>query len=247
MSKLIKSIIKKFLPRILLKYYRLIYYFLIQNKFKGMNNKEIFSMIYRKNMWGESKQKKKFDSGFGSRNNKIIDGFISNVNNFIINLNYKPTILDIGCGDFNVGKNIFLNSEKYIACDVVPDLIEYNKKIYKNPKIEFLTLDACEAKKLPKANIVILRQVLQHLSNQKIKSILEKIKYDYDYLIVCEHLPLENYKPNIDIKTGDLSRLFIGSGVNIEKNPFNYKFTSKKIINEVVEKEGKLITTIYKK
>ena len=36
------------------------------------------------------------------------------------------------------------------------------------------------------------------------------------------------------------------SGINIEKNPFNYKFTSKKIINEVVEKEGKLITTIYK-
>ena len=98
MSKKIKSNIKKFLPRILLKYYRLIYYFFIQNKFKGMNNREIFSMIYRKNMWGDSKDKKKFHSGFGSRNNKIIDGFILNVNNFITNLSYKPTILDIGCG-----------------------------------------------------------------------------------------------------------------------------------------------------
>ena len=211
MLRILKSIIKKFLPKFFLKYYRLIYYFIIQQKFKNLNNKEIFSIIYNKNMWGNSNSKKKFYSGFGSSNSKIIDGFILNVNKFINNLNYEPIVLDIGCGDFTVGKKIFLNSKRYIACDVVTELIEYNKKKYKYSNLEFLDIDASDDITLPEADIIILRQVLQHLSNQKIKLILNKIQNNYKYLIICEHLPLGNFIPNLDIKTGDLSRIFLES------------------------------------
>ena len=247
MLRIFKSIIKKFLPKFFLKYYKLIYYFIIQQKFKNLNNKEIFSIIYSKNMWGNLNNKQKFYSGFGSSNSEIIEGFILNVNEFINNLNYKPTVLDIGCGDFAIGKKIFLNTKQYIACDVVTELIEYNKKKYKYSNLKFLDIDASDDNGLPKADVIILRQVLQHLSNQKIQLILDKIQNNYKYLIICEHLPLGDFVSNLDIKTGDLSRIFLESGVNIEEKPFYFKFTRKKILNEVVEKEGKLITIIYKK
>ena len=37
------------------------------------------------------------------------------------------SIIDLGCGDFNVGKDIYKHVHKYYAYDIVPDLIKTNK------------------------------------------------------------------------------------------------------------------------
>ena len=61
------------------------------------------------------------------------------------------------------------------AVDIVETLIERNKTLFKRDNLEFLCLDIVKDE-LPKADCVIIRQVLQHLSNTEIQHILKKLK-----------------------------------------------------------------------
>ncbi len=96
------------------------------------------------------------------------------VNSFLIDKKLK-SIIDLGCGDFNVGKNIYKHVNKYFAFDIVPDLIKTNKKKFNDKKIIFECKNFID-ETLPKADVVIIRQVLQHLDNKSIIKILDKIK-----------------------------------------------------------------------
>ena len=63
-------------------------------------------------------------------------------------------------------------TKKYIAVDIVENLIERNKTLFKEDNLEFHCLDIVEDD-LPKADCIILRQVLQHLSNAEIETIVK--------------------------------------------------------------------------
>ncbi len=240
-----KNTIKAYLPFFLISIYRYFYYIYAKFKFYKLSNKKIFSKIYKDKMWGYD-YGSVYYSGYGSNNNIIVNEFILSIKNFFEEIKIKPKILDIGCGDFEIGKNIYPFSSEYTACDIVPELIEYNKTKFNYPNLRFLCFDATNNKDLPKSDVVLLRQVLQHLCNSQIKIILDKIKGNFKYLILSEHIPINKFIPNKDIHTGDLSRVFINSGIDIEKKPFNYKFKKKIILNEVFEKEGKVQTIVFK-
>ena len=47
---------------------------------------------------------------------------------------------------------------------------------------------------LPSADCIILRQVLQHLSNAEVQQIITKLSA-YKYIILTEHLPNGNFNP----------------------------------------------------
>ena len=163
----------------------------------------------------------------------------------ILNSLPKHVVVDLGCGDFNIGQNFTTLSERYIACDIVPSLIEFNKQKYIKKNVSFLHLDAVKDE-LPKGEIVIIRQVLQHLSNSQIQEVLNKVKSNFRYLILTEHLPKKkNFVTNVDIPAGHLIRANINSGLDIEKPPFNVKVKNKRVIDEIPHSGGKILTVIY--
>ena len=93
---------------------------------------------------------------------------------------------------------------------------------------------------------MIIRQVLQHLDNKSIIKILNKIK-SYKYAIITEHIPKNIFIPNIDKNIGLTTRLEFNSGINVEIEPFNFNFISKKEIKlEDKELGGIHKTVIYK-
>ena len=142
---------------------------------------------------------------------------------FILSLPNKPNVVDLGCGDFVIGSKIRRLCNNYIAIDIFDQLIDYNKKKYKELNVDFRVLDIT-SDELPSADICFVRQVLQHLSNQSILQFLEAIKNKYKYLIITEHLPSSNFfKANLDKPTGPDTRLFDKSGVILTKPPFNLK------------------------
>ena len=100
---------------------------------------------------------------------------------------------------------------------------------------------------LPSGDVAILRQVLQHLSNAEIKSVVEKL-YDFKYVILTEHLPEEDFEPNKDIISGQGIRLKKQSGVNLSASPFNFKFKEEKQLLSVPSPgfKGVLVTNLYK-
>ena len=186
---------------------------------KPWPTKKAMEQIYRENLWGKSTTE--FYSGEGSHTLKQVMPYVHKVKAFLQSFDSLFTVCDLGCGDFNIGKQLFPFTKQYIAVDIVNDLIEYNKQYFKAPHLEFLCLDIAKDN-LPKADCVILRQVLQHLSNKEIKAILEKL-YAYKYIILTEHVPEEAFEPNKDLISGQGIRLKKNSGVAILKEPFIFK------------------------
>ena len=47
---------------------------------------------------------------------------------FLLSLPKKPDVVDLGCGDFVIGSKLRKFCNKYIAVDIVDELINFNKK-----------------------------------------------------------------------------------------------------------------------
>ena len=200
-----------------------------EKKFSKMTTKEVFSEIYTKKIWSPEKEKKsiKFYSGIGSHYEEFTNIYINKVKEFLIKFPSKPSVVDLGCGDFYIGSKLRQYCDKYVAVDIFEDLININKNKYSYLDVNFKTLDITNDQ-LPSGEICFLREVLQHLSNDLIKKFLNLMAGKYKYLVITEHLPKEkSFKPNIDILTGPNIRIAKNSGVLLTEEPFNLK-----VINE---------------
>ena len=206
--------------------------------------KDVMNQIYEMNLWGGNQFD--FYSGIGSHDAKIIDPYLKVIIAFLESYNRSLIVCDLGCGDFNIGKHLTKYSKKYIAIDVVENLTKRNKNLYKDHNLEFYCLDIINDK-LPSGDCIILRQVLQHLSNKDIEKVIKKITV-YKYIILTEHIPLGNFVSNKDIISGQGIRLKQNSGVNILDAPFNLKIKDQKQLEEHIleNNKGRILTTLFK-
>ena len=243
-----KSILKIIIPQIIRKNLRKLQakIFGLENEFKNMNNPEVFDKIYKERLWGENSEGLAI-SGSGSNNKEIIDPYISIIRDFLSKK--KPSVIvDIGCGDFNIGSKFTDLAKKYIACDVSKVILEKNKEKFlslENVSFQFFDLSKDQ---LPHGDVCLIRQVLQHLKNDDINLFVKKLNLNkpYKYLIVTEHLPFKrDFKPNLDKKSGKRTRLLIDSGVVLDKEPFNLMFSKVTDLIEVDEYGGKIKTIVY--
>ncbi|WP_194767022.1 class I SAM-dependent methyltransferase [Tamlana sp. I1] len=199
--------------------------------------------IYDKHLWGGNDHD--FYSGAGSHDPEIITPYLDAIATFLKAHNNVLTVCDLGCGDFNIGKQLVKYTQKYKAIDIVENLIARNKNIYQENNLEFYCLDIAKDK-LPPGDCIILRQVLQHLSNKEIANTLQKLTA-YKYIILTEHIPTEAFKPNLDIISGQGIRIKKNSGVNILEAPFNFKVKEVKQLDEHILEDGKgrLVTLLF--
>ncbi|RKR15308.1 methyltransferase family protein [Maribacter vaceletii] len=213
----------------------------IKRKKEPWPTKAVMHQIYEKKMWGGAVD---FYSGLGSHSPEIVGPYIREVSLFLNSFSTRLEVCDLGCGDFNVGKQLVLLSKKYIAVDIVPNLIERNKSLFKEENLEFLCLDISKDK-LPNADCAIVRQVMQHISNAEILSLLKKLK-NYKYLIITEHLPLDSFVPNKDIISGQGIRLKKNSGVDILQPPFLAKTKLiKNLTTSSYDSKSAIFTNLY--
>lgn len=211
---------------------------------KPWPTKDAMEQVYKMKLWGDSKTD--FYSGEGSHLPEILNPYLAAITSFLTSFENPISICDLGCGDFNVGKELVKYTEKYIAVDIVAELIERNREKFKKENLEFYCSDIAVAN-LPPGDCALLRQVLQHLSNAEVQSIVSKLT-DYKYVILTEHLPEGNFTPNKDIISGQGIRLKKQSGINLLAAPFNLKVKEEKQLATVKLKEchGVIVTTLYK-
>ena len=236
---MIKKIIKFFIPDFILKF--LLNYFIKKEKkkFNKLNTNEVFNLIYKNKIWTpeEHKNSFKFYSGTGSHSSELIKTYVIEVNKFISNFKDKPNVVDLGCGDFFIGEQIRKNCNKYIAVDIVEDLIKFNRIKFRDLDVDFKVLNIT-SDDLPEGDICFLRQVLQHLSNNLIQNFLNLMKNKYKYLVLTEHLPsLKRFQSNIDMPTSSYIRLAKKSGVNLQDPPFNLKMINQYDLCNIHPKE----------
>lgn len=146
-------------------------------------NKELYAKLYAKNAWGYENQPYRLTSGKGSTkdNASVFNMLLGSY----LDANDFKTVLDVGCGVWEYENSVY-NKVKYIGIDCVDEVIEHNKSLYENGSIDrtFVCDDVLNYQVDVRADLCILRNVLQHLSNTSIKKILEKA-LDLGKYVLC--------------------------------------------------------------
>lgn len=210
---------------------------------KPWPTKDAMEQVYDLNLWGNTTSD--FYSGEGSHAPELVHPYVHAVRSFLTSVEKPLVVCDLGCGDFNVGKELVTYTQKYIAVDIVNNLIVHNRKEFTAENLEFQCLDLA-VDELPLGDCALVRQVLQHLSNAEIERIVRKLE-KYQYVILTEHIPNESFIPNKDIISGQGIRLKKQSGVDVLASPFDFKVKEAKQLVSIVPKNGQgvIVTTLY--
>jgi len=167
--------------------------------------RKIFTDIYRQNVWGSPESV----SGPGSTRERAAD-FVQNLIGLLRKVGTK-TLLDAPCGDFNWMDEVARTVEHYIGVDVVPDLIEHNRRRYDGSGRTFLCLDLT-VDKLPRSDVILCRDGLVHFSLEDIGRALQNFKKSGStYLLSTTFVEV---KTNTDIRTGEWRT------INLQQAPF---------------------------
>ena len=180
-----------------------------------MNLNTTFNKIYTSNRWI-------FGSGTGSvaiNNTK----YIWFLQNFLDSHTDIKCILDVGCGDWQIGSKIDWNNRKYVGIDVSDYVLAETIKKYQTDTIKFQVMDATKDE-LPRADIIILKDVLEHLGFDQIELILNKTR-NYKYVLIQNDINILE-TTNYDIENGKYRKL------DITKNPF---FFGAKLVSSYTE------------
>ena len=189
----------------------------ISRTYRNLPTAEVFHRIYAGGAWGTDEETG-FSSGTGSRG-VIADQYCAWLTRFIREKGLR-SIADLGCGDFYVGSRIVQKGGvNYIGVDIVPELVEHHRAAFARPGIAFECLDITKDA-LPAADLCLVRQVFQHLSNAQILAALENIS-PYPYALISEHVPRNPRVFNMDKSHGPHIRASYGSGLYLDHPPFS--------------------------
>jgi alpha-N-acetylglucosamine transferase len=237
-----------------LKYYKSTYKMyenkLLDSLYEKLKNKnknnfiDIFTLIYETNEWGDNNNPSyEGSSGWGSSIEYNKNNYIPFIRSFIEKFKIK-TIVDLGCGDFRIGKLLYQDLDiDFTGYDAYEGVINFNKDKYKEHKNFHFIHSDFSAKEyrgdLKEADLCIIKDVLQHWPNNHIIEFMEYItnskKYKYILIINCwNNTPHNTAEYRKDIKIGELS------AVSAARYPLN-KFGGK-IIYRWDQKEISLIT-----
>lgn len=150
-----------------------------------------FETIYRENKWTNG-------SGPGSAPSNTIEyrAFLER----FIRENHVRTVTDLGCGDWQFSKLIDWSGLDYTGFDVVNCVVHRNQEKYGQDNIRFLTLD--DISDLPGGDLLVCKEVLQHLPNATIFKYVSEIMRKYRFALLTNAIePVDT--ANDDILVGD--------------------------------------------
>jgi SAM-dependent methyltransferase len=175
---------------------------LIFPSFSTESHEAIFTNIYNCALWGKNAEGEGF-SGEGSLLPNALE-YMDFLQKFIKSNNIK-TVLDLGCGDWEFSRHIDWTGIEYTGYDIVKSVVEKNVKKFSTSSIRFEHSNILSSK-LPQADLVVCKDVLQHFSNEDILLLIQKIsKYRYclmtnsttpgSFTARNEDIPVGNFRP----------------------------------------------------
>jgi len=168
---------------------------------------DVFSTIYEQNVCGQG-------AGLGS-NPEVAQPCMLFLQDFLTN-NRIRSVVDLGCGDWQFSQHIDSGDYSYTGIDVVRAVIETNQKRFGRHSRTFLCADpATDPSRVPSAELLLVKDVLHHLSNENAQKILTLTNQFKFLLITNAYVPI-----NDDCKNGDTRPL------DIREQPFNIKHVS---------------------
>jgi SAM-dependent methyltransferase len=186
----------------------------------NLSIEDAFDHIYERRIWANGGEELSGGGSYG----RMADEYVAFLTEFVAEHDIQ-SILDIGCGDFNIGSRIAPRVARYHAVDVSARIVDLNRRRFSSlTNVEFRQVNAC-TEPLERADLVTVRQVFQHLTNAQINMILRNIeRAGPTFALITEHLSEQTprFRPNLDLPSHSaLTRVAIGSGVVLNAPPFS--------------------------
>jgi SAM-dependent methyltransferase len=218
----LKATVKAITPGAVLHAWRRVRFGVEQFRERGRTLDEVFYNVYDQGKWGAASGASPFFSGVGSLP-QATAAYETFVAAYFEKHPEAKTLVDIGCGDFQVGSRILARISRpvgYIGCDIAANVVAYNAKNLARDGIEFRVLDITREEP-PAGDVIVIREVLQHLSNAHIEKALANLRRRYATAIITESVFVEPSAPNLDIVSGRWTRDRQRSGVYVDLPPFS--------------------------
>lgn len=221
----LKSLVKPLVPKRVLESWRRRRYEAEQAHYKDRPLNEVFEEIYEQHTWDRTGSTARYRSGPGS-DSSVTERYEAFVVDYLLRHPEIGTLVDIGCGDFQVSGRILDALARqgraidYVGCDIAANVVAYNSETFARPGVRFQVLDVTREMP-PGGDIVTVREVFQHLSNAHIASALANLARCYRHAIITESVLPEVNTYNVDIVSGYRTRDGYGSGVFVDKPPFD--------------------------
>lgn len=157
----------------------------------GTTTEDTFTSIYNNGRWGKNKSGEG-TSGSGS-SLATTEGYRAFLQHFFTELNIH-SVVDVGCGDWEFSQTINWDGIDYTGFDVVKFVIEKNKMKFSKQNIRFIHSDVLQTK-LPKADLLICKDVLQHLTNKDILSFIPQLS-NFKYCLITNDVHPQSLTSN---------------------------------------------------
>lgn len=164
-----------------------------------------YHKVYQENVFGSAESR----SGTGSTNGQTAN--IRAVMPKIFQGLGVKSLLDVPCGDFNWMSHVDLANISYIGGDIVPEMIEQNKKQFGAENVEFRVMSVT-TDPLPTADIILCRDLLVHFKLEDGIKAMQNFKRSGAKYLLATTFP--NTEENVD-------DMFIWRTLNMQKPPFN--------------------------
>lgn len=125
------------------------------------------------------------------------------------------SVVDIGCGDWQVGSLIDWTGVNYTGIDVVSSVIERNQQMFGSERVKFAHLDVRTAT-LPCADLLIVKDVLQHWPTSDVLRFVHSELSRFRFALLTNDIASRDYggPVNEDIEIGAWRTL------DLEASPF---------------------------
>lgn len=180
-------------------------------------SEETFTYIYDNEMWGVNEDGSP-SSGWGSWV-EYARPYMEFLVEFM-NANQVHSVVDVGCGDWAFSRYIHWGGINYIGIDVVKSVIERNQELFTAPNIKFVHGDILNMD-LPPGDLLVCKEVLQHLTNQDISHFLTKIK-KYKHCLITNDISLGKGN-GVGKRNKDIPHRGPNRPLDLSKPPFNVK------------------------
>jgi hypothetical protein len=218
--RFVRSAVRRVLPKNLVLIYNGYQEKRLARRNQRWTTEQVFTDIYLSGRWGG--RPGTFCSGDGSHETSIVAPYVTAVTAELVRIGAASmTAIDLGCGDYSVGRQLSSFCGKYIGVDIVKSLVAHNQATFGGHNVSFRQANIIEDA-IPDGDVCFVRQVLQHLSNEQIAAVLPKLD-KFRWCFITEHHPSPGRlrQANQDKPHGDNIRVGSGSGVFLDAPPFN--------------------------
>lgn len=176
---------------------------IFNQNYKTEEMKELFTFIYEKCLWGDDLSPYYSGSSGVGTNPLYNKDYIEFLKNFI-KKNNIVVINDLGCGTFLSGPSIYNDLNViYNGYDIYQPLIDYNNVNSLQYNTRFFLLDFYnEMQNIPYSDLIIIKDVFSHWTNECIQQLLTHIidnkKCKYILIVNCSYQSIDN----LDVKLG---------------------------------------------